>query len=266
MSDQALAGMSAADVSHLLAYDGDTLVGYAQLDGRSAEIVGDTESISALLDVSESSGSHARVWSHGRRSPLGAILAARGYDRRRELHQLRRALDQPLPDASVADGVTVRAFEPGRDEQAWLQVNAAAFADHAEQGRWTRADLEAREAEAWFDPAGFLVAERAGRMIGFHWTKIHTDGSGEVYVLGVDPSAQGLHLGTALLVRGLDHLARRGCARVLLYVDGDNAPALRLYERIGFTSYDVDTQWEPRQRPDTPQFSCVSSRSQPTDM
>jgi mycothiol synthase len=99
-------------------------------------------------------------------------------------------------------------------------------------------------AEPWFDAADFLVAERAGELLGFHWTKVHPDGAGEVYVLGVSPNAQGLGLGRALLVRGLRLLAAHGCPVVLLYVDGDNDTAMRLYERDGFTEYDLDVQWQ----------------------
>jgi mycothiol synthase len=42
---------------------------------------------------------------------------------------------------------------------------------------------------------------------------------------------------------GLKHLADAGCTDVLLYVDDTNAGALRLYESVGFTRYDADTQW-----------------------
>lgn len=241
LSDHALTRLGSLQVEHVLALDGAQLRGYAQLDGASLEIAADAGSAGLLLDAF--TGRPVQVWSHGRRSPLATELEARGYRRLRVLHQLRRSLSRPWPDAPLAAGVSIRAFAPGEDEQAWLRVNAAAFAAHSEQGRWTQADLSAREAEPWFDPAGFLLAERAGVLVGFHWTKVHTDGTGEVYVLGVDPAAQKLGLGPALLAAGLRHLHGRGCAEVLLYVDESNAGALRLYERFGFDPYDVDAQW-----------------------
>jgi mycothiol synthase len=142
--------------------------------------------------------------------------------------------------------VTVATFRVGTDEDDWLRVNAAAFALHPEQGQWALADLRAREREAWFDPAGFFLARHGDRLIGFHWTKIHPDGAGEVYVLGIDPAAQHGGLGAALLAIGLNHLRERGCPLVLLYVDESNVAAMRLYERYGFTSADRDVQWRHR--------------------
>jgi mycothiol synthase len=242
LSDQALADLQSDAVTHLVARD-DTgaVVGYAQRDGESAEVAAEPAALRDLLDAVSSSG--VLVWAHGRGSRLTAVLAEGGFEKVRELHQLRRPLTDLPDEPPLADGVSVRTFEPGRDDEDWLAANAAAFATHPEQGRWTHVDLQARIDEAWFDPAGFLLAFRDGELLGYHWTKVHPDGAGEVYVLGVTPRAQGLGLGSALLVRGLHHLASVGCPEVLLYVDGDNPGAMRLYERDGFTRHDLDVQW-----------------------
>jgi mycothiol synthase len=241
LSDQALTHLSSSRVDHFSIAEAGTLLGYAQRDGDGAEIAGTPAVVADLVDAVARPG--LRVWSHGRGSRLAGVLRDRGLSPVRELYQLRRPLTDLPDDSPLAAGIVVRPFRPGRDDEAWLAVNAAAFASHREQGRWTQEDLQARIDEPWFDPDGFLLAERDGELLGYHWTKVHPDGLGEVYVLGIAPSAQGLGLGKGLLVRGLRHLAGRGCPAVLLYVDGDNLEARQLYERAGFSEHDLDVQW-----------------------
>ncbi|RKS71090.1 mycothiol synthase [Actinomadura pelletieri DSM 43383] len=184
-----------------------------------------------------------RIWAHGDLPAAAALADAEGLTRARALFQMRRPASGPLPEPHLAEGVTLRTFEPGRDEQAWLEVNARAFADHPEQGAWTIEDVRDREAEAWFDPSGFFLAERDGRLAGFHWTKIHPDDIGEVYVIGVAPDAQGLGLGRALTLTGLHHLRDMGVDQLMLYVDESNTAAVHLYESLGFTHHAVDVMY-----------------------
>jgi mycothiol synthase len=241
LSDQALTRLGSADVRHLWLPGR----GYAQLDGDSLEIAALDDALEPLLKAAESSTPRRfLVWTHGRHSRLAGVLGEHGYEPTRILHRLLLPSLDALPaDPQLPADIVVRAFVPGQDEDAWLRVNSAAFVHHPEQGSWGRAEIVAREAEDWFDPAGFFLAERDGELLGFHWTKTHPDGRGEVYVLGVSPDAQGLGLGAGLLVRGLRHLADRGCPAVLLYVDDDNGSAMRLYARYGFVVDDTDVQW-----------------------
>jgi mycothiol synthase len=165
-------------------------------------------------------------------------MAGGGLALGRQLHQMRR----PLPIDRTA-GVEVRPFVVGRDEAAWLEVNNRAFAGHAEQGGWTTEQLAQREREPWFDPAGFLLHERDGRLAAFCWTKVHADMQppmGEIYAIAVDPAFPGLGLGTALTVAGLEHLAGRGLTIGMLYVDGGNTGAVTMYERLGFNIHHTD--------------------------
>lgn len=184
------------------------------------------------------------VWAHSDHPSAAALALDLGFERSRVLWQLRRSLRDPLPEPELPAGMSVRAFRPGEDDESWLTVNRRAFADHPEQGRWTRDDLRLRLAEPWFDPAGFLLAvdERTGQVLGFHWTKVHggTGRSapiGEVYVLGVDPDAARLGLGRALTLAGLHHLRNHGLTRVMLYVDETNTGAMSLYTRLGFVNW-----------------------------
>jgi mycothiol synthase len=198
-----------------------------------------------------------KAWSHGNHEAAADLAARYGYGPVRELWKMRLTTaaaglaDIPLPDVRLPDGVALRAFVPGRDEDAWLAANKAAFAHHPEQGGMTRADLDARMAEPWFDPAGFLLAvDSADRLLGFHWTKVHPrhgghPAIGEVYVVGVTPAAQGSGLGKALTVAGIRHLQQRGLHAVMLYVDADNTAAVSLYRQLGFTRWDVDVMYAP---------------------
>ena len=185
------------------------------------------------------------AWSHGDH-PAAAVLAGRlSFARVRDLWVMRRALSD-LPSLPADDAVDVRTFRAGQDEDAFLALNAAAFAHHPEQGGLTRAGLEEREAEPWFDPAGFFLAERDGELVGFHWTKVHPADAdkpavGEVYVVGVSPTAQGGGLGRRLTLTGLHHLAGVGLGSVLLYVEADNAAAVAVYSRLGFGHAPEDT-------------------------
>jgi mycothiol synthase len=197
-------GGEGPDLNLRLTVDG-TLVGYAHLDptdpvaGPSAEVVVHPAHrgrgygrllVQAALDAAP--GHQLRLWSHGDHPAARALARSMGFTEVRRLEQWRRSLRVPLPEAPLPPGVRLRTFRPGQDDTDWLALNAAAFASHPEQGAWTEADLRSRMAEAWFDPAGFLLAEedssdprgsRAGfggstgggapRVIGFHWTKVH---------------------------------------------------------------------------------------------
>ncbi|MGN9763146.1 mycothiol synthase [Streptomyces sp. SD31] len=252
-----LRGGAREGVSHLLLTVAGELVGYAQLEDTdpveapAAELVvhpshrghGHGRALgSALLAAS---GKRLRVWAHGGHAAARHLSQVLGLTLFRELRQMRRSLaDLKLADPVLPEGVTVRTFVPGQDDAAWLAVNAAAFAHHPEQGSLTQRDLDDRKAEPWFDPAGFFLAERAGELVGFHWTKVHAEERlGEVYVLGVHPGAQGGGLGKALTTIGLRHLAAQGLPTAMLYVDADNKAAVSVYERLGFVTYETDLMY-----------------------
>jgi len=243
--------------------NGEELAGYAHLDptdivaGSSAEVVvhplhrkhGFGRRL--VNAAAEQSPDHRlRLWAHGDQPAARALATSLGYQEIRQLWQMRRSLSAALDPLVVPDGVILRAFRPGQDEPAWLEINRRAFAGHPEQGSWTAADLRARMAESWFDPQGFLVAERDGAMIGFHWTKVHGKSPehghepiGEVYVVGVDPDGQGGGLGRALTLAGLHYLRHRGLHQAMLYVERDNEPALAVYRNLGFTHWDTDVMF-----------------------
>ena len=204
----------------------------------------------ARLDLALQRG-ETHFWAHGDLPAAQALAASAGLSPARTLLILRRPGRQPeergrersetTPPTRPAQphGVTIRTATPA-DIDGIIAVNARAFASHPEQGAMDRADFDRRAASDWFAMQGLFVAERDGHVVGFHWTKVE-DAIGEVYVVGVDPSEQGTGLGTALTARGIEHLESAGVAAIDLYVEGDNAPALAVYHRLGFTERARDT-------------------------
>lgn len=190
-----------------------------------------------------------RFWAHGDLEPARATASAMGLVPVRRLLQMTRPL-AGLPAKPEPDGVRLATYAGAEDDAELLRVNNAAFAWHPEQGGWTDAELAERRAEAWFDPAGLFLAfdAQSGALLGFHWTKVHSARLGEVYVVGVDPAAQGRGVGAALTLIGLHHLAERLTADgvepdVMLYVEADNVAAVKTYERLGFHIANADVAY-----------------------
>lgn len=188
-------------------------------------------------------GEAAQYWSFG---DLPAAHAWAARERRvasRELLIMQRDLRaHPAQAPAPRDDVAIRPFVDA-DLPSLLAVNAAAFAHHPEQGELDADHFAALAGTDWFRAEDILLAEVGGRVAGFHWTKRHGDGLGEVYVLGVHPDAEGKGLGRALLDAGLAHLGDVGCDRVVLYVDGADQRPVRLYQSARFGILRRDVAW-----------------------
>jgi mycothiol synthase len=277
VGEQVLRELPHTRTKHLVVTDGDAVVGYLNLTPGRDDADGMGELVvhpdarrrgigTALLRAAADEAADAvRFWAHGTLPAARAVADALGMAAVRELMQMRRTL-RDVPELVVPEGITLRTYQGASDDAELLRVNNAAFAWHPEQGGWEQADLEERRGEDWFDPEGLFLAfdTETGALLGFHWTKVHADqpGLGEVYVVGVDPAAQGRGLGRALTVVGMQHLAGRlsppshppddspGSLRscppeVMLYVEADNTAAVKTYERLGFAVSNLDTAYQP---------------------
>ena len=237
------------------------ILGYAHLDtsdqveGPSAEIVvsplARKQGVGKMLvnELLRIAGENLRLWSHGDLAEAATLAGTLGFKKVRTLRQLRRSLEIPIPAISLPGSVSLSAFGD-EDIEEWLHVNSRAFAHHPEQRIWSARDVHLRMKEPWFDPNGFFVAREDKKMIAFCWTKVHGLASshghvpiGEIYVIGVDPSAQGRGLGRELTVAGLSYLRNHGIRTAMLYVESDNSPANQMYQTLGFTEWAIDVMY-----------------------
>ncbi len=248
ISEDGLLGLTRPG-THLVSSDAHGVNGYARLHDGEAELVAVNAEVAAqLLDALLDLAPDLRLWAHGAAAVAGPTALAAGLEPVRTLLQLRAPL-AGLDVLNPTGGISIRPFRRGTDDAAWLEVNHRAFEHHPEQGGWTQADLAERLAAEWFDPAGFFLAWQGETLLGYHWTKVHSEFSpalGEVYVLGIAPAAQGLRLGSVLLNIGLRHLFDLGLRTALLYVEADNPAAVHIYTKAGFTEFSRDVQYSAR--------------------
>ncbi|MCP2624115.1 mycothiol synthase [Mycolicibacterium smegmatis] len=259
VGDQVLRELGRDRTRHLLTTDDDRVVGYLNLapaegdDPAMAELVvhpqarrrgiGAAMARTALAE----GGPGARIWAHGNIAAAQAMASSLRLVVVRELLQMRRPLTD-LPPVPDTPGVRIATYAGPGDDAEILRVNNAAFSWHPEQGGWTEHEIDERRNEGWFDPEGLFQAfdEQTGSLLGFHWTKIHDASLGEVYVVGVDPQAQGRGLGYTLTLIGLHHLAEKLTGpepTVLLYVEADNSAAVNTYRKLGFEVFSVDAAY-----------------------
>ena len=194
----------------------------------------------ALGLIGEGGGGHVHWWVFQPSEIHDGIAHRLNLTKGRDLLHMRIAL--PVDEEPIfPSGIRLRAFEPGRDDDAWLELNNEAFHHHPEQGAWDADTLRRRMNEPWFDPEDLLLVEDEGGLAGSNWTKLDPKrGFGEIYVIAVDTKHQGSGLGRALSLAGLRHMAERGMHTGSLYVDAANDAALGMYRRIGFDVHHVD--------------------------
>ncbi len=110
---------------------------------------------------------------------------------------------------------------------------------------WQRCNL----ARPWNDSAGDIaLARRDGNsdvLVGRDGDSIvasvlvgHDGHRGWVYYVAVDPDHQGKDFGRGIMAAAEDWLRKRGIAKLMLLVRGDNTPVKAFYEHLGFDAQD----------------------------
>ncbi|MEY4323120.1 MAG: mycothiol acetyltransferase [Actinomycetota bacterium] len=257
--DVVLSIQHGSEATHVVAYVDDAVAGYAFVGNSIRPKVELAVSPTfrrhgvgrALLDFVCESNDEIELWAHGNNASAKSLALNAGFEESRTLIHMRRSLLNAIDEADFPNDITVRSFNADLDFDAWLTCNAEAFGDHPDQGTWSEQELRLRLNETWFNPEGFLVAYQGDTMVGFHWTKVHSEEVhaerlGEVYIVGVVPSCRGIGLGRALALAGLAHLRSQGLTSAMLYVDASDHTAMSLYESLGFAHWDNDTLFVKR--------------------
>jgi len=253
--------------SHIVFEEGNQVIAYAHLDttdlvaGPSVEAVvhpnhrGKGLGSLILKEAIKGSGNKTRIWSHGDLPQAQSIAAKLKLERLWANLQMSKRL---IEIEEITAKYSIRSFLPGIDDEAFLELNNKVFADHPDQGGWSKSDLAVRVNEEWFDEKGFFVCEDKGKLIGFCWTKIHGahthshegneadhghEAIGEIYVLAVDPAYKGKGIGKDLTTTGLNYLKYQGLSSAMLYVGVENKAALNLYKSLGFSDFGSDVMY-----------------------
>ena len=227
---------------------GDQVVGWAAAgqDGEIADVADEScvhpdfrgRGIGTrLVELAESwarERSLPRLHMHAVTQKGRQLFAARGFELVRYFWRMEiYPGEEPLrPDPP--DGFSIRAYEPGTDDEVLHAMHQEAFAEHWEFNprpleswlRWrtTRSDYLP---ELW--QLAFHGEELAGAALGFGQS-----GLGWILDLAVAPKWRKRGLGLALLQRSFHELYKRGFTQIGLEVDSENETgATRLYERAG---------------------------------
>ncbi len=185
----------------------------------------------------------------GRNVRARRVLEKSGYTCSSTFQIMELTMSAPPSAPVVSDGIAVRQFVAGQDEQAVYEADEEAFMD--ERGKTPRSF------EVWsrrlgmdtprFDPALWFVAWDGGQIAGTAMSEVIAGPRGEVMHVGVRRPWRRRGLGMALLLRTLDELYRRGIHAVRLNVDAESLTnAQQLYARAGFQVINAYCNYEKR--------------------
>ncbi|WP_432886253.1 GNAT family N-acetyltransferase [Kribbella sp. CA-245084] len=173
------------------------------------------------------------------------MLRNLGFEEERYFFDMRRPLDQPVPDAPVPDGLKLRSYDTSYEE-ALRQAHYEAFSDHwgwspPTPEAWRARSIGSRNfrgQQSYYVLDGDTIAAYVN---AFEWdADTEVTGVRELYIgqVGTRRAYRGRGLARAALAKVLAKAAEAGYQRAALGVDADNPTgALGLYEGLGFVTH-----------------------------
>jgi len=102
--------------------------------------------------------------------------------------------------------------------------------------------LDGYQATGVFSPANWLFVRVDGADVGVLLLADHlTAGHFELVYMGVVPSVRGRGFGCEIVRAAQRHALAAGAQRIVLAVDAENLPAIKMYNESGFTAWDRRT-------------------------
>ena len=176
----------------------------------------------------------------------GALLSANRYGVRWYTWVFEKTLEDEPPEPTLPDGITLRTFDPGRDDRAMFELIDTAFSDWPDRDPsfafedWAASYLQRED----FDPALTFLLEDQGRLIGASMCLVYGD-EGWVQQIAVERSYRGRGLGGALLQASFREFFLRGLLTAGLSTESRTG-ARGVYEHVGmrvtrsYTRYSKD--------------------------
>ena len=170
------------------------------------------------------------------------VLEQSGFSLLARLEYMQRSLDRSTsPDVVWPEGCAVTTWSEPSRERFRRAIEGSYEGTLDCPGLLGLRDMEdvlaGHMATGQFDPAMWFLLEHEGEPAGvILLNEVVQGGAFELVYLGLTPAFRSKGLADRLLEHGLGAAARRGAESVLLAVDEQNEPAMRLYRRAKFQS------------------------------
>jgi mycothiol synthase len=253
----------AAAVRRRIVYqDGEVLPGWrgrglgrailAWTEARSRQLLAQPLNAGPAAETDADVPGFLEIYALERLTDRSALYERHGFGPIRWYVDMRRPLDQPLPEVALPAGLTKIDWTRHNDEQFRL-AHVTAFEDHWGSEPLTREEWHARfTGSPMFRPdltAGVVDGE--GRLVGYvicyhapEETAVTGRIEGWLGQVGTSREWRGRGIASALIVQVMRLMRDAGMQDAMLDVDTDNTSgAVGLYERLGFKAERRTVRW-----------------------